>query len=91
MSQKYRIQSTVKMYSPFWPDEKLPEEANSICDETLARWPSEHNTRKCTAKAKTINIPPRRKAHPGFTAQRVNFFPSTLFPLSLVFPERNLG
>ena len=83
MSQKYRILATVKMYSPFWPDEKLPEEANSICDETLARWPSEHNTRKCTAKAKTINIPVQFCT--GF-AQRVNFFPSTLFhwfPLSL--------
>ena len=66
------------MYSPFWPDEKLPEEANSICDETLARWPSEHNTRKCTAKAKTINIPVSQ--YPGF-AQKSEFFPLYTFLL----------
>ena len=43
-------------------DEKLPVEANSICDGTLARWPSEHNTHKCTGKRrKTINIRLLRK------------------------------
>ena len=71
-------------------DEKLPVEANSICDETLAGWPSEHNTHKCTAKEQ--NQKGYQYSSPftqEVSSKASEFFPPTYKTTFL--PERNLG